>query len=273
MFPLLLAAAVAQGGVDGSVHREDLLTHYANVERELRAAPAPADPTLAARRAEVLDLLHEYRTLGRFGIDSDDLPRRRALFVDDGERRCAVAFLLDHTGRADLTDTVRERCNGVWVAELAEVPELASWLAERGLTLAEAARIQGPSRSRVNTQAAVSPPPPPPEPPTPPEWQPEDGAGNSPTGTGTSRNGASTRSSPVPASVPTGTPMPARSVPRGAAMSFDEVGWKTWWNWNRDHFTLAGVLRPQPTASATAAIDPDLTATVQVLRELCRSPS
>ena len=65
-------------------------------------------------------------------------------FVDSEGRRCAVAFLLDHTGRGDLTLAVRQECNHAWIAGLANNTALQDWLQEHGLTLAEAARIQGP---------------------------------------------------------------------------------------------------------------------------------
>jgi hypothetical protein len=60
---------------------------------------------------------------------------------------CAVAHLLESTGRRDIVDRVARANNNVWVAELAGDAELAAWLDAHGLTLVEAARIQVPYMS------------------------------------------------------------------------------------------------------------------------------
>ena len=147
---LLLLAIVpplfAQQGA--MVHSDDLARHYAAVEAELRAAPAPTDPQLAARRAAAIDLLREYRLRGDFGQNHLQPDRRVAQFVDADSRRCAVAFLLDRTGAGALTNAIAASSNLAWVAELATQPELQQWLSTNGLTAVEAARIQAPGRPR-----------------------------------------------------------------------------------------------------------------------------
>jgi hypothetical protein len=60
---------------------------------------------------------------------------------------CAVAHLLESTGRRDIVDRVARANNNVWVAELEGDAELTPWLDAHGLTLAEAARIQVPYMS------------------------------------------------------------------------------------------------------------------------------
>ena len=55
---------------------------------------------------------------------------------------CAVAFLLESTGRRDIVNRVARANNNVWAADLKDDVAFASWLHENGITLAEAARIQ-----------------------------------------------------------------------------------------------------------------------------------
>jgi hypothetical protein len=57
---------------------------------------------------------------------------------------CAVAHLLESTGRRDIVDRVAHANNNVWVTQLAGDTAFASWLDLNGITLAEAARIQVP---------------------------------------------------------------------------------------------------------------------------------
>lgn len=144
---------------DPSVTRDALLEHYARVERELRAAPMPADASRAAARLATLDLLREYRERGLFGANTDVPGQRQPYFVDAAGRRCAVAHLLDRTGNGALTLEVAAGANAAWVADLSTNSALCAWLDRHGLSLEEAARIQAPSRW---------PPAPPPQP-----WRPQ----------------------------------------------------------------------------------------------------
>ena len=97
---VLLLAAIAQLPAQDTAARVDpvaLAAHYAAVEAELRAAPSPADPIVAARRAQAIDLLREYRLRGDFCRSREHEGARVPLFVDPEGRRCAVAYLLDRT--------------------------------------------------------------------------------------------------------------------------------------------------------------------------------
>jgi hypothetical protein len=98
-----------------------------------------------ARRATVIATLRAYRDRGAFPRNYDFPGGATPYFVDRQTGvLCAVAHLLESTGRRDIVDRVAAANNNVWVGELAEDAELARWLREHGLTLEEAARIQVP---------------------------------------------------------------------------------------------------------------------------------
>ena len=98
-----------------------------------------------ARRATVIAMLRAYRDRGAFPRNYDFPGEATPYFVDrETGVLCAVAHLLESTGRRDIVDRVAAANNNVWVGELAEDAELEGWLREHGLTLEEAARIQVP---------------------------------------------------------------------------------------------------------------------------------
>ena len=225
----------------------DLAGHYTAVERELRDAPLPKDPTIAVRRLAAIDLLHEYRVRGNFGDDLSDSGLRNALFIDDAGRRCAVAFLLDRTGRSDLTNTIAEQYNDAWIVELANDSELRSWLHTNGLTLAEAARIQGPSGGNPRG----NPPPPPPTPgipwlspsPSEPDAPPE------PSAPFWRAPAAATTPSAVPPASNQPTESPARRTPGMPITALPAPAWSPWWDWNRDRFEPPTIAPEDDTAN------------------------
>lgn len=230
--PLLGQAPGTLAGVD----RGDLAARYARVEAELRAAtPAGLTPAQRAARARVLDSLHRYR-LGELNRNVAFPGERKPFFIDDRGQRCAVAYLLDDTGHAELTWRIAARDNHVWVGELAAMPELQQWLQQCGLTLEEAVRIQAPGYSGRNQR---QPPPPPATsrgaaPAGPRRNGPGDAAAPEP-----ARGGPASRSGGAPGNA-SGAPgsAPARGttpVARGVALAaLDAETWSTWWNWNRD---------------------------------------
>jgi hypothetical protein len=92
-----------------------------------------------------VETLRAYRDRGVFPHNYDFPGRAVPYFVD---RRtgtlCAVAHLLESTGRRDIVDRVAAADNNVWVAQLAGDSAFNGWLRTNGLTLAETARIQVP---------------------------------------------------------------------------------------------------------------------------------
>jgi hypothetical protein len=53
-----------------------------------------------------------------------------------------MAFLIAASGRGDLVDQIARTRNYAFIPDLMDVPGLAQWLEEHGLSVAEAARIQ-----------------------------------------------------------------------------------------------------------------------------------
>ena len=118
--------------------------HFDSVLNELSAAAAPIDST-APRRAALIETLRTYRDRGVFPHNYDFPGRAVPYFVDRKTGTlCAVAHLLEVTGRRDIVDRVTRSNNNVWVAELASDSAFTGWLTQHGITLAEAARIQVP---------------------------------------------------------------------------------------------------------------------------------
>lgn len=98
-----------------------------------------------ARRAALTRVLRTYRDRGLFPRNYDFPGDAMPYFID---RRtgvlCAVAHLLESSGRRDLVDAVADADNNVWVPELAGNAKFEAWLDANGLTIEEAARIQVP---------------------------------------------------------------------------------------------------------------------------------
>tara|TARA_R110002072_G_scaffold174303_4_gene329444 strand:+ start:48964 stop:51099 length:2136 start_codon:yes stop_codon:yes gene_type:complete len=224
---LTLAPLAAQETDPAEVLRANTLEHYERVESELRQAKAPLSAATLARREQVLDYLHEYRTKAVFGVNAQFPGWRMPHFVDASGRRCAVAYLLDHTGHGHLTDRVAKHANHAWVADLAADAELQNWLTTYGLTLAEAARIQGPggwggSRARFRDETPPEPPPPPPV---------YDGPADRsrPAPTATSPRPARTR--PAVGATTRRTPVRTSTAPRGiATVTLQADAWMPWFD-------------------------------------------
>ena len=244
---------------DATVRYDDLVAHYAAVEAELRAAPAPTDPQVAARRQAAIDWLREYRLRGDFGQNHLQPDTRVAQFVDADGRRCAVAFLLDRTGAGALTNAIAARSNLAWVAELATDGDLGKWLTTNGLTAAEATRIQAPGRERPRPPGNTPPPPP----PATPQWG----------GPGDARRpaqpGASTPSPGAPAA-PGAAAQPSQPAATSGGLplaALEAPAWSQWWDWNRDAFEP-----PEPRATISnrtaAVVGIDRGAAERLLRSL-----
>jgi hypothetical protein len=127
--------------------RDRIQQHLARVEARLRAR-APAGLTAAQRRARAvqLDRLAAYRRAGVFPHNHDFAGRRIPYFVDARGTRCAMAYLIEAAGGANIVRTVHTVANNARVVELAAMPAvgaaLAAALGPMGLTLEEAQAIQ-----------------------------------------------------------------------------------------------------------------------------------
>src|SRR2546426_9539915 len=117
--------------------------HLDSVERELRAKDvSPLTPTQRAARLRNLAILHVYWIRGVFPQNTDFPGQRVPYFIDRYGTRCAMAYLIEQSGGGDFVARVAATNNNARIPELKHDAELVAWLAENGLTLAEAAWIQ-----------------------------------------------------------------------------------------------------------------------------------
>ena len=115
----------------------------AAVERTLRATDVSARPASARlARSRNLDVLHEYWVRGVFPKNTSVPGARIPFFVDRYGTRCAMAYLIEQSGRGDLVARVAATNNNARIRDLKADPELVAWLRENGLTAGEAALIQ-----------------------------------------------------------------------------------------------------------------------------------
>jgi hypothetical protein len=145
---------VAPSSVAPSARRLEvarLRAHFDSVDVELRQANV-AHLTAAQRaaRATLVGWLREYRDAGTFP-QNDRFPDRSVPFFRDSYGvLCAMAYLIDRSGRGDIVEHVAATRNNGFIPELADDPELVAWLDSTGLSVGEAARIQ-PSYGPIPT--------------------------------------------------------------------------------------------------------------------------
>ena len=179
-------------------------------------------PALAAERAKTLDRLEAYARHGVFIQNSEFPTRFMPSFVDAHGTRCAIAHLMDESGASELVTSLAARNNHAFLSELADDPqfgEVATWLRDHGLTIDEAAYIQGPGFGGE----------PPPEPSSGPTQLPGPNTGGP--------NGPTTGPGTTPQAGPVtgrrrGGPITGRRRPSAPTST-----WESWWDLNRDAFT------------------------------------
>jgi hypothetical protein len=120
-----------------------LRAHFDSVDAELRVPTAlRLTPAQQTARATLIGWLREYREAGSFPRNDRFSERAMPFFRDTRGVLCAMAYLIERSGRGDLVDRVASTRNNAYIPELAGDPELRTWLDSVGLSLAEAARIQ-----------------------------------------------------------------------------------------------------------------------------------
>jgi hypothetical protein len=125
--------------------REDarLRAHFTRVLHTLtRADVTHLTPAQRCARAGHLRELREYARGGAFPRNRGEASGRTPIFVDPSGNRCAMAHLIERSGRDDLVSRVARTANLACIYDLASDPDLIEWLEEAGLTVAEAAAIQ-----------------------------------------------------------------------------------------------------------------------------------
>ena len=110
-------------------------------------SPAKVDDSavleLAARRAQMIGWLREYREAGLYPTDAAG--RVASGFVGVNGVRCPMAELLHKSGRDDLVAAVARDNNTVRLADVHDGP-LYDWMLSSGLTLDEINMVQGIAR-------------------------------------------------------------------------------------------------------------------------------
>jgi hypothetical protein len=120
-----------------------LRAHFDSVDAELRLpTKLPLTPAQRTARATLIGWLREYREAGSFPRNDRFPERAMPFFRDSRGVLCAMAYLIDRSGRRDLVDRVASTRNNAFIPELAGDLELRTWLDSVGLSVAEAARIQ-----------------------------------------------------------------------------------------------------------------------------------
>jgi hypothetical protein len=120
-----------------------LRAHFDSVDGELRHPNTiQLTPGQRMARATLIGWLHEYRDGGRFPRNDRFPGLAVPFFRDDEGVLCAMAHLIERSGRGDLVDRVALTRNNAFIGELADDPALGAWLDSVGLSVAEAARIQ-----------------------------------------------------------------------------------------------------------------------------------
>ncbi len=145
--PLALGSLHRSSDDPGAVHRllevARLRAHFDSVDAELRGrAGVPLTPAQQTARETLIGWLREYRDAGRFPRNDRFPARAMPFFRDSDGVLCAMAYLIDRSGRGDLVDRVASTRNNATIPELAGDAALSGWLDSVGLSLAEAARVQ-----------------------------------------------------------------------------------------------------------------------------------
>ena len=148
-----ILAAKSGAGADQTGHRDNashirreqirLRSHFDSVLVELRARDVSRlTPSQRAARSELTTWLAEYRDAGTFPLNDRYADRSTPIFRDANGATCAMAYLIERSGRGDIVDRVGRERNLAYIVELAADPELVAWLDSAGLSVEEASRVQ-----------------------------------------------------------------------------------------------------------------------------------
>ena len=140
------ATSVDRHAAGHAVEVQRIRLHFDSVLNELRTRDISAlSSDRVRRRTALVEVLEGYRNRGVFPHNRHFPGEAVPYFIDHPTGTlCAVAHLLESTGRRDIVDAVAAMDNNVWVNDLAGNGAFERWLDRNGLTLAEAARIQVP---------------------------------------------------------------------------------------------------------------------------------
>lgn len=140
---------VALGAVkpkeDSSLHAREavrLVRHFDSVDVELKSRDVSMlSPAQRANRAKLTSWLRDYRNARVFPTN-DRFSTPTPFFRDSKGVLCAMAYLVQRSGRSDIVNKVATTRNNAYIRELVDDPALVAWLDSSGLSAQEAGRIQ-----------------------------------------------------------------------------------------------------------------------------------
>jgi hypothetical protein len=120
-----------------------LRAHFDQVDVELRTRDVShLSAGQRANRDRLVRWLRDYRDAGEFPLNDEFAGEAVPFFRDSKGTLCAMAYLIDRSGRGDIVNHVASTRNNAYIRELVDDRNLVHWLEMWGLTAAEAARIQ-----------------------------------------------------------------------------------------------------------------------------------
>jgi hypothetical protein len=120
-----------------------LRAHFDQMDVELRTRDVShLSSSQRANRANLIAWLRDYRGAGEFPLNDKFAGEAVPFFRDSKGTLCAMAYLIDRSGRSDIVNHVASTRNNAYIRELVDDRNLVRWLDTWGLTAAEAARIQ-----------------------------------------------------------------------------------------------------------------------------------
>lgn len=120
-----------------------LRSHFNSVLVELgsRDVSGLSDDQLASRQ-RLIGWLGEYRDAGQFPLNDRYSTSPTPIFRDARGVTCAMAYLIERSGRRDFVERTAATQNLAYISELADNPTLIAWLDSVGLSVEEAGRVQ-----------------------------------------------------------------------------------------------------------------------------------
>ena len=147
----LVASSEAEEGASNPVSHSPhvaleqvrLRAHFDSVLLELETKDvAHLTANQRAARSELTTWLAEYRDAGRFPLNDRYSESLTPIFRDARGVTCAMAYLIERSGRRDIVDRVERAKNLAYISELASDSGLVAWLDSVGLSVEEASRVQ-----------------------------------------------------------------------------------------------------------------------------------
>ncbi|MBO9617140.1 MAG: hypothetical protein J7619_30925 [Dyadobacter sp.] len=118
-----------------------IATHLEYVEQKLRNRDVSRlSAPMRAKRAHLLNLLHEYRTAGLFPKNYEHA-ERKPCFIDRNGTICAVGYLIEQTAGRAVAEDINSRNQYATIFEMRD-KKVDKWIVESGLSKEECAMIQ-----------------------------------------------------------------------------------------------------------------------------------